>query len=299
MIYELVLPSHRGFVRFFHKTYPGSGDIRPAKISINLLLTCRQIYNEGLPVLYKVNNFCISPLVSKPFETDGEVQQPKQNAKWLTSMPLAGRQAVRTVELRIPVPCTDEPSLKDYDDMSTFFPNLRKLTLFLDSAVAHGSLWDSPGLEAYRTFFTGLKALLPMATTTVYDLSFVERDDTTRPPPDIVVALKRVFGQAEGKAEVAEGKLAKGKSMFMAQENTWHDKYERQEDAEFTLLRAKFPGRADDWAMELGYWDLRQEGMGDGTDDDSDEEDRLFGSWEVNWGAQRKLAWFTGDFDNM
>jgi hypothetical protein len=92
-VYELVFPSHRGFVRFFHKQYPMSGDIVPANIKISLLFTCHQIYDEGLPMMYKVNTFCIAPLISAAYEVPGwgesETQAPTLNSRWLIAMPLA------------------------------------------------------------------------------------------------------------------------------------------------------------------------------------------------------------------
>ena len=288
-IYELVFPSHRGFVRFFNKNDPEGGEIRRANMKINLLFSCRQIYTEALPTLYKVNTFCISMLVSKTFELvlhrNVEVHHPNQNAKWLTTMPVAGRQAVLHLEMRIPAHEYDGPQLEHYDDMSAFFPRLQKLTLFADS---HLIGYRDTSLEELITFYTGFKARLPIAAVTELDLSFV---DDYKYEPAKVTALKQVFNIAVSPPEDEAPETTGANSRFMLQETNWCDKWEEQDDAEYEYLRPFMGDEVDDWknSMTLGYWGLRGEGgFGGDIDDDDAEEWSLFGSWSVESGAAHK-----------
>ena len=256
-IYEQVFPSHRGFVRFFNKYAPQEGEIRPTNMKVNLLYSCRQIYTEALPILYKVNTFCLSPLVSKTSElghhSNVDVHEPNQNAKWLTSMPLAGRQAVSHLEMRIPTPGYDSPKLEHYDDMSAFFPKLQKLTLFADS---HLIGYRDTSLEELITFYTGFKARLPIAAVTELDLSSV---DGYKHEPAQVTALKQVFNIAVALPEDEATETTGAQSRFMLQETDWCDKWYEQDDAEYEYLRPLMGDEVDSWknSMTLGYWGLR------------------------------------------
>ena len=258
-------------------------------MKINLLFSCRQIYTEALPILYKVNTFCISLLVSKTFEkgddSNVEIYHPIQNAKWLTSMPLAGRQAVLHLEMRIPAPGYDFPEIQHYNNMSAFFPKLQRLTLFADSQLSGCRDTD---LEELIRFYTGVKARLPIAAVTELDLSFV---DGYKHEATVVTALKRVFNIAVSPPEGEATETTDGKSKFMLQETNWCDKWEEQDDAEYEYLRPFMGDEVDDWknSMTMGYWGLRGEGgFGGDIDDDDAEEWSLFGSWSVESGAARK-----------
>jgi hypothetical protein len=298
-IYELVFPSDRGFVRFFNKYSPQEGKIRPTNMKINLLFSCRQIYTEALPILYKVNTFCISSLVSKEFELvhhrNVEVYHPNQNAKWLTTMPLAGRQAVLNLEMRIPAPHYDAPKMEHYDYMSDFFPKLQKLTLFADSNMETHEFGRAE-LEKLITFYTGFKARLPIAAVTELDLSFI---DGYKNEPALVTALKKVFDIAVVHPQGETTEPSSAESKFMLQETTWCDKWHEQDDAEYEFLRPFMGDEVDNWkdSMTLDYWGLREEGcFAPEIDDDDAEEWRLFGSWSVEGGAANKHSTMTLSF---
>ena len=200
-------------------------------------------------------------------------------------MPLAGRQAVLHLELRIPAPKYDGPKLDHYDDMSAFFPKLQKLTLFADS---HLPGHHDTSLEELITFYTGFKARLPNAAVTELDLSFV---DGYKHEPTLVTALKRVFNIAVPSPKDEATETTGAESKFMLQETDWCDKWYEQDDAEYEYLRPLMGDEVDDWknSMTLGYWGLRGEGgFGGDIDDDDAEEWTLFGSWIVESGAARK-----------
>lgn len=61
MIYKMHLTHWRGYTPLVHRTNPLNGSVKRSSLGINLLRTCKQIYAEGVKILYEENTFSILP----------------------------------------------------------------------------------------------------------------------------------------------------------------------------------------------------------------------------------------------
>lgn len=289
-IYGFVFPCHRGFVRFFHKTGPFSGKIKPANVKTNLLLACRKIHDEALPTLYRANTFCILPVMNPKNDHGKEIIAKTVNDKWINSIPVEGRNNITNIELRLPV--MDELTTNPYGDMSSLFPNLRTVTYFFDDLTHDGAGRYGFGIvkltrDDHVHFFTTLKQLMPQSARVGLD-SF-GLDEYPR-YADLISAASEVFGFDNSQKNAS--------SRFLEQENRWAQEFDGRDIAVMKVLRETIPDEADTYELELGYWDLRHEGVFSGdVDDDSDEEQHILPSnWDARTGAQDRLEMLNFDF---
>jgi len=135
MILNHVLSCRRGFVRFFNKVDSLNGDVRPARINVNVLLVCRQVYEEGLPILYRVNTFCIRLVLLRNAPVYMKRSSPPPNTQWIMAMPLAGRAAITSIELCLP-PLLLITFDRIFQKLDSILPQVKQLVLFFDSLVA-------------------------------------------------------------------------------------------------------------------------------------------------------------------
>lgn len=288
-IYGFVFPCHRGFVRFFHKTAPNEGMIRPANVKTNLLLACRKIHDEALSTLYRVNTFCILPVMNPKNDKGKEIIASTVNDKWISSMPLQGRNNITNIEMRLPV--VNEIETNPYGDMSSLFPSLRIVTYFFDDLTHDGAgrygFGEALTREDHVIFFTTLKQLMPQPAKV--ELDSFGLDEYPR-YADLISAASEVFGFDNSQKSAS--------SKFIEQENRWAQEFHDRDNAVMKFLEETGPDEAGGMQFELGYWDLRHEGgFGGDVDDDSEEEEHILPSnWNVRKGAQDRIEMFNFDF---
>lgn len=305
-IYDFVFPSQRGFVRFFSKDNPHHGNIKPANVKINLLLTCRLIHNEALITLYKANNFCIMPLTRPGHDAQGKAYS-RTNSKWLHSMPLECRNNITSIELRLPIP--DERDLSAYCSMTKLFPRLRTMTMFFDKystrrlADRITPLNDFESME-YVEFYFGLKRLLPRCSTVRFDDTViasdcvVDEDDLDGDEPsslydslmEIVynvwyIPMNEVGGLEGGQSYYVKG----GQSYFVTQEEEWADTWYERDCELYHLLIEEYGQRAYEWCAEDCYWDLRwKRGVWEKDVDNDSTDERNANLWDIHEEAEKR-----------
>jgi hypothetical protein len=308
-VYIYLFKAPRGFVRFFRKCYIHEHEfnepydlektgVRSTRIAINVLFSCRQVYEEALPVLYRINTFCIRPAATIDFElrrdkfreTPRTEYSPKrlQNDIWITNMPKIGQQATTQLEIHLPTFFTKDAWIfifnkktrawtSPFKDMRGMFPNLKRLTLFAHHAF--GATWHGGArLSDFRDFWMLLKSCLPTAVTINLDLrmaqheTFDHSDDLQRIARDVFrVELNGQWSPVEHLETASDvidevvsttpagQALPEGRASFVNHELSWEVEYE-------TRVRhcRDFVDRAlggDSWKENL-YCYLDQRNMG-------------------------------------
>jgi hypothetical protein len=295
--YELQLEAPRGFARLFSKSGPlRDTKVTPAKIKVNIMFTCRQIYQEAMPVLYRVNNFCIAPLILRPdhFLDDRVVLQSE---KWIHDMPSKGRNLINKLELWLPIPpptgswdllCTRWQSMQD------LFPGLKTLTLFFDlNQQLDRSWWAIPEPEDSEAYYQRFKKCMPQARQTFIDLRMLKPSLVEWQP--LIDTINKVWD------------VSTGKSVYITQDIHHANKHSEQKKIVDKALAEEYGPRA---AMHQGlsYWQIRQnQAINENvslTDDDTDDEIECFDKFDADKivTGQRKrmesLRRGTFDFEN-
>ncbi|KAI4725738.1 hypothetical protein E4T49_06499 [Aureobasidium sp. EXF-10728] len=269
--YELQLEGPRGFVRLFNKAGPTRmhSKVTPAKVKINIMFTCRQIYQEAMPVLYRVNNFCIAPLPHTDLLQENEISQ---SDKWIRDMPVKGRNLTNKLELWLPVPTL---ALHDLDirwrDMRELFPGLKSLTLFFDlNNQLKSSWWALPEPEECEKYYQHFKDMMPQARKTFVDLRMLRPSLVEWQP--LIDIINKVWG------------VSTGESAFITQDLHHANKHSEQKKELDKALFKSFGVRASGH-QGLSYWQIRQnKAMNSGlplTDDDTDDEYECFDKFDA------------------
>ncbi|KAI5203329.1 hypothetical protein E4T39_04218 [Aureobasidium subglaciale] len=283
--YELQLEAPRGFVRTFSKALPLYRKVTPAKVKINILFTCRQIYQEAMPVLYRVNKFCIAPLSKDPDDAVTESGDPKPhteyplNDRWIRNMPPRGRNLIKTLEIWLPLPHTSFPHPR-WQDMRDLFPGLKSLTLFVDiyNQLEHAA-WHGITLPpvSYEPCFQSLKQKMPQAKQVFVDFRSFELKPDDSALDDLTVLIQKVWNASPGK------------SVHISQDMHHAAKHAEQKRLVDKGLLDVFGPRA---AMFQGesYWRIREHFVQNHdislTDDDTDDEIECFD----NFNAEKIVA---------
>ena len=283
-IYELQLESQRGFVRFYSKAGPQRCKVTPAKLKLNIMLTCRQIYQEAMPVLYRVNNFCVIPITTEPEQDTWSEEDlfTLQNDKWIRCMPLKGRNLIRTLELSIPLPPKSD-SHYDYKNMRDLFPGLKSLTLFLDFAgQSYYGWWSLPEPEEYRSFYQKLKEHMPQARNVFLDARMLEAPEWHQ----LIETVLQVWNATPGR------------SAFITQDLHHAALYDTYKKTLEKALVDRLGQRGMNY-QRLSYWDIRVNQVNNRedypTDDDTDDEIECFDKFD----AEKIVTRTKKHFDNL
>ncbi|CAD0114581.1 unnamed protein product [Aureobasidium uvarum] len=270
-LYELHLEAPRGFVRLFSKSGPTrvQSKVTPAKVKINIMFTCRQIYQEAMPVLYRVNNFCIGPLPHADLLQDHDIAQCD---KWIRNMPVKGRNLINKLELWLPIPPL---VLLDFDlrwrDMREIFPGLKSLTLFFDlNNQLKSSWWSLPEPEECERYYQHFKSMMPQARETFVDLRMLRPSLVEWQP--LIDSINEVWD------------VSPGESAFITQDLHHANKHAEQKRALEKALFESFGVRAAGH-RGLSYWQIRQNKAINSdsplTDDDTDDEYECFDKFDA------------------
>lgn len=273
--YELQLEAPRGFVRLYSKSGPlrVDGKATPANIKINLMFTCRQIYQEAIPVLYRVNNFCIAPLKVGPGHSPDDTEM-LQSDKWIHDMPVRGRNLVKKLELRLPIPPPDKNynlDLCHWQDMKDLFPSLKTLTLFFDANIYHDrSWWLLPDPDDCERWYRYLKDRMPQAKQTFIDSRMLKPSSAQWYP--LVETINKVWD------------VSTGESAHISQDMQHANKHAEQKKLVDKALSEEFGPEAP-MHHGLNYWQIRQNQAMNNfvylTDDDTDDEIECFDKFDV------------------
>lgn len=273
--YELQLEAPRGFVRLYSKSGHMRSDakVTPANIKINLMFTCRQIYQEAIPVLYRVNNFCIAPLQIGSIQSLFD-KEMLQSDKWIHDMPVRGRNLIKKLELRLPFPPPDKNydfELCHWQDMKVLFPGLKTLTLFFDANITHvRSWWLLPEPDACEKWFRCLKDKMPRAKQTFFDSRMLKPSSAEWYP--LVETINKVWD------------VSTGESAHITQEFRHASKHAEQKKLVDKALSEEF-GPQVAMHQGLSYWQIRQNQAANNfvflTDDDTDDEVECFDKFDV------------------
>jgi hypothetical protein len=284
--YELQLEAPRGFVRLFSKSGPlrVDGKVTPANIEINIMFTCREIYQEAMPVLYRINNFCIAPLRRRPDHLSDDIHVP-QAEKWIRDMPVRGRNLINKLELWLPIPPSEnnpEPPLINWDGMRDLFPGLRTLTLFFDlNDQLRRSWWAIPEPDYCEWFYQTFKDSMPHARQTFIDLRMLKPSMVEWQP--LIDTISKVWD------------VSTGKSVFITQDIHHANKHSEQKKVIDKLLSEEFGPRAS-MHQGLSYWQIRQnQAINENvsmTDDDTDDEIECFDKFDAEKIVARKRKKF-------
>ncbi|KAK6004452.1 hypothetical protein QM012_008314 [Aureobasidium pullulans] len=273
--YELQLEAPRGFVRLFSKSGPlrANGKVTPAKVKVNIMFTCRQVYEEAMPVLYRVNNFCIAPLLLRPesAQDNGEIQQSE---KWIRGMPTKGRNLINKLELWLPISPPDKSRgvyFGKWQDMKVLFPGLRTLTLFFDlNNQLDRTWWAIPDPDMREAFYQRFKASMPQARQTLVDLRMLKPSLIQWQP--LLDTINKVWD------------VSIGESAYISQDIHHANKHAEQKSILDQALRDEFGPRAINH-QGLSYWQIRQNlTINENlclTDDDTDDEEDCFDKFDV------------------
>ncbi|KAI5200817.1 hypothetical protein E4T38_06402 [Aureobasidium subglaciale] len=278
--YELQLEAPRRFVRTFGKVLPLHSRATPAKVKINILFTCRQIYQEAMPVLYRVNRFCVAPLSTSPDDAlteSGDVKshlEYPQNDRWIHNMPLRGRNLIRTLELWLPLPPTNGKH-PNWQDMRDLFPGLRSLTLFIDiyNQLDRPS-WHGIALpfEHCELYFQRMLEKTPQARQTFVDLQSLETNPHELGLNYMTDLILKLWNASPGK------------SAHVSQEIHHAAKYEEQMKLVDKGLLDVFGPRALVFQGK-SYWHIRRNFVMNHdtslTDDDTDDEIECFENFDA------------------
>jgi hypothetical protein len=273
--YELQLEAPRGFARLFSKSGPlRDTKVTPAKIKVNIMFTCRQIYQEAMPVLYRVNNFCIAPLILRPdhFLDDRVVLQSE---KWIHDMPVKGRNLINKLELWLPIP----PPAKSWDlhctrwqSLEELFPGLRSLTLFFDLNHQLDRSWGAkPEPHDSEAYYQRFKKNMPQARQSFIDLRMLKPSLVEWQP--LIDTINKVWD------------VSTGESVYITQDIHHANKHAEQKKVVDKALAEEYGPRA---AMHQGlsYWQIRQnQAINENvslTDDDTDDEIECFDKFDAN-----------------
>lgn len=204
----------------------------------------------------------------------------KKHDGWLLGTKAVNKANIISIEMCL---MSETLKIEDVEDMSAWFPNLQNLTLFVDWNTI---LAPSPTIKNMVDFFCRLKKLLPVATTTAFDLSFIA-DSSAQRDKNIVTAVTQAFKSSDGEIKF-------GKSAYITYDHQCSDNYEKKEEMVTKYLVDMIGDEAKGWEWELGYYDLRAEG---GEDDDSEEEERFGPGYSLEDAASQKMAYFQGDLE--
>lgn len=272
--YELQLEAPRGFVRLYSKSGPwrADGKVTPANIKINVMFTCRQIYQEAIPVLYRINNFCIAPLQLSGHSPDDS--EMLQSDKWIHGMPVRGRNLIKKLELRLPSPPPDKNynlELCRWQDMKDLFPGLKTLTLFFDANINHDrSWWLLPEPDDCEKWYRYLKDRMPQAKQTFIDSRMLKPSVVQWFP--LVDAINKVWN------------ISTGESAHINQDMQHANKHAEQKKLVDEALSKEFGSQAS-LHHGLSYWQIRNNLAMNNfvylTDDDTDDEIECFDKFDV------------------
>ncbi|KAH0371365.1 hypothetical protein KCU65_g1903, partial [Aureobasidium melanogenum] len=273
--YELQLEAPRGFVRLFSKAAPlrANGKVTSAKVRTNIIFTCRQIYEEAMPVLYRVNNFCIAPLLLRPDSAQDE-KDILQSEKWIRGMPIKGRNLINKLELWLPISPPDKSRgvyFGKWQDMRVLFPGLKTLTLFFDlNNQLDRTWWAIPDPDMHEAFYRRFKESMPEAKQTFIDLRMLKPSLVQWQP--LVETINKIWD------------VSNGESVFISQDIHHANKYAEQKSILDKALLDEF-GPTAATQQGLGYWGIRQILTINAslcfTDDDTDDEIGCFDKFDV------------------
>lgn len=273
--YELQLEAPRGFVRLFSKSGPlrANGKVTPAKVRINIMFTCRQIYEEAMPVLYRVNNFCVAPLLLRS-ESAHDDEDILQSEKWIRGMPTKGRNLINKLELWLPISPPDRNRgvyFGKWQDMRVLFPGLKTLTLFFDlNNQLDRTWWAIPDPDMRKAFYQRFKASMPLARQTFIDTRMLKPSVVQWQP--LIDTIDKVW------------EVSKGESAYISQDIHHANKHAEQKSVLDKALLDEFGPRAAS-QQGLSYWQIRQnQTINENlclTDDDTDDEIGCFDKFDV------------------
>ena len=273
--YELQLEAPRGFVRLFSKAGPLRPDARvtPAKVKIDILFTCRQIYLEAMPVLYRINNFCIAPLQLRADHLSHD-RVVLQSEKLIRSMPVKGRNLINKLELWLPIPPPADSrdlTLSEWQDMRYLIPGLKTLTFFFDlNLQLERSWWALPDLDCCEKFYQRFKNKMPQARQTYVDLRMLRPSLIEWQP--LIDTIDKLWNASIGK------------SVHITQDLHHANKHAEQKKLVDQRLTEEFGSRAS-MHQGLSYWQIRQnQAINENvslTDDDTDDEIECFDKFDA------------------
>ncbi|KAG9664876.1 hypothetical protein KCU64_g374, partial [Aureobasidium melanogenum] len=280
--YELQLEAPRSFVRLFSKSGPlrANGKVTPAKVRINIMFTCRQIYEEAMPVLYRVNNFCIAPLLLRSDSTQDE-GDVLQSERWIRGMPIKGRNLVNKLELWLPISPPDKSRgvyFGKWQNMRILFPGLRTLTLFFDlNNQLDRTWWAIPDPDMREAFYRRFKESMPQARQTFIDLRMLKPSLVQWQP--LIDTINKVWD------------VSTGESVYISQDIHHANKHAEQKNILDKALHDEFGPRVASH-QGLSYWQIRQNlTINENlclTDDDTDDEFGCFDKFDVQKIVARK-----------
>jgi hypothetical protein len=264
--YELQLEAPRGFVRLFSKSGPLRVDskVTPANIKVNIMFTCRQIYQEAIPVLYRVNNFCIAPLPLRPNHSSDD-RDMLQSERLIHNMPVRGRNLINKLELWLPIP----PPVRSWDTVCThwqpmrdLFPGLKTLTFFFDlNHQLDRSWWAIPEPDDCETYYKRFRDSMPQARQTFIDPRMLKPSLVEWQP--LIDTIYKMWD------------VSTGESVYITQDIHHANKHSEQKKVVDKALADEFGSRAS-MHQGLSYWRIRQNQAANQneslTDDDTDDE---------------------------
>ena len=282
-IYELLFTAPRGYVHFFDETRLHGRYRKPAKIQVNILRTCKEIYHEARTTLYRVNNFCAMPFqrINLPWMCCVE----PDNIQWFRSMPPWSRALIKRLELRIPL--ISEPNCGHCrQTMRGFFPSLEYLVLFYPHTA---SLINEATLPQNLAYYTELAQRLPIPRiSTSFDLRNV-RD--TPLSANLINALAIAINK-----DPDTERMVMQLSFHVTYEMSCYEETVQQAalvDAELcadilvgpVLVEEYHAGDRGEAARQLDWYygrraELRTEEYMRHVEDESEEEARLFRDWD-------------------
>jgi hypothetical protein len=304
--YEIRLQAPRNFIRLFSKTCPTGGTVKAARVKINILFTCRQIYQEAMPVLYRINTFCILPITSSPVQQAQDEQQlfTLQNDRWIYNMPIRGRNMIRSLEIQLPLPPSQITGDFIYKEMNSLFPALHSLVLFFDPSTQSTAWVNLPDPTAYLSFYQQLQKTTPRARQIsldqrIFDTMTSKHDDETLGWQPFLNHISKVCNAATD-----------GKSNYTTQDLSHAHKFNTQIYSLRQKLHQQLGARAANW-QGLLYYDIRRNKINQQAhsrdeagnrvfqdqdydhyypdDDDTDDENECFGKFDLEKVVQKKV----------
>lgn len=204
--------------------------------------------------------------------------------KLLEQMGQKNRDTIRRLEIMLP----SQELVCSVHLLAFSFRGLQCRTFFFDhdTSTSSARFRDKTTRITYDQYYRRFAKLMPAADSTGFDFSFIGNDygqNYTRLVPYVTQAFRRHDSSD----------LLLTKSLFCNKEHADYDRHVETEDAVDRMLLKMVGPESEDWQWELGYWEMRHEGGGDCTDDESCDVDNPTDVYE---GVRRKLMCF-GDVD--
>lgn len=314
--YKHHLLHHRGFVRLFDRYCPRLRKPTPANLGVNLLLTCRQIHDEAVEILYGHNVFLVLP-TSNPkvyWQTREcfEMTEPKMapSDALIHNMGARNLSMIRKVEIQLSNPV--EHVASEFTPMKELLPNLQSTVYFFDWWTVYVSSSDNwfahkllehhlvdDDLQLwYRKFFEKM----PKSASVAFDVKHFVLHEAIGPHDKPCYCPKGLLRAALEKEFPAGLPLTKNQGLYWQKQEQDIAAYQAIDDRKGLRLVALGYGEefvegsyASETVRDLrnGNWDnesvvddsdvdsvaaLEEEypGIYDGSDRESDEDDREY-----------------------